>query len=85
VRALDGPARYAAHDMHEGSATDTRRSRSKTAAATREALLVQHAEARRLRNAAELGGHEWEQASAEVGRIEVEIARIERAMDPPRV
>jgi hypothetical protein len=53
--------------------------------ATREALLEQHAEARRRRNAAELGGHEWEQASAEVGRIEIEIARIERAMDPPRV
>ena len=29
--------------------------------------------------------HEWEHASAEVGRIEIEIARIERAMDPPRV
>jgi len=53
--------------------------------ATREELLEQHAAARRRRNAAELGGHEWEQASAEVGRIEVEIARIERAMDPPRV
>ena len=52
---------------------------------TREALLEQHADARRRRNAAELGGHEWEQASAEVGRIEIEIARIERAMDPPRV
>ena len=54
-------------------------------ATTRDELLVQHAEARRLRNAAEPGGHEWEHASAEVGRIEVEIARIERAMDPPLV
>ena len=53
--------------------------------ATREALLEQHAAARRRRNAAELGSHDWEQASAEVGRIEVEIARLERAMDPPRV
>lgn len=52
---------------------------------TREALLVQHAEARRRRNAAEPGGHDWEHASAEVGRIEVEIARIEREMDPPLV
>ena len=86
MRAFDAPARYAAQDMHEGSPTDTRRrSGGKTAASTREALLGQHAEARRRRNAAELGGHEWEQASAEVGRIEVEIARIERAMDPPRV
>jgi hypothetical protein len=56
-----------------------------TTPATREALLEQHAAARRRRNAAELGGHEWEQASAEVGRIEIEIARLARAMDPPRV
>jgi hypothetical protein len=53
--------------------------------ATREALLEQHAAARARRNAAALGSHEWEQASGEVGRIEIEIARIERAMDPPRV
>ena len=53
--------------------------------ATREELLALHAAARARRNAAVLGGHEWEQAQAEVGRIEVEIARIERAMDPPRV
>jgi hypothetical protein len=54
-------------------------------APTREDLLVQHAEARRRRNAAEPGGQEWEHASAEVGRIEIEIARIEREMDPPLV
>jgi hypothetical protein len=54
-------------------------------APTRDELLVQHAEARRRRNAAELGSSAWEEASNEVGRIEVEIARIERAMDPPRV
>ena len=61
------------------SASDT------TAAQTREALQAQHAEARARRNAAEPGGHEWEQASADVGRIEVQIAALERAMDPPRV
>jgi hypothetical protein len=54
-------------------------------APTREELLVRHTEARRRRNAAALGSPEWEEASHEVGRIEVEIARIERAMDPPRV
>jgi len=52
---------------------------------TRETLMAQHAEARHRRNAAPLGSPEWEQASLEVGRIEVEIARVERAMDPPRV
>jgi hypothetical protein len=54
-------------------------------APTREQLLAQHAEARARRNRAALGSHEWEAATAEVGRIEVEIARVERAMDPPRV
>jgi hypothetical protein len=54
-------------------------------ATTREELLVQHAEARHRRNAAEPGSHEWEHASSDVGRIEIEIARIEREMDPPLV
>ena len=58
---------------------------SSVMALTREALLAQHAEARRRRNAAPLGSPEWEAASHEVGRIEIEIARTERAMDPPRV
>ena len=52
---------------------------------TREELLALHKAARARRNASVLGGHDWEQAQAEVGRIEVEIARIERAMDPPQV
>jgi hypothetical protein len=54
-------------------------------AATREQLLVEHAAARHRRNAAALGSREWEDASADVGRIEVEIARLERAMNPPRL
>ena len=52
---------------------------------TREELLVLHKEARARRNAAVGGSHDWETAQAEVARIEVEIARIERAMDPPQV
>ena len=52
---------------------------------TREALLEQHAAARRRRDAAELGSEAFREAAAEIARIEVEIARIERAMDPPRV
>jgi hypothetical protein len=54
-------------------------------ATTREDLLARHREARHRRNAAAPGSHDWELASIEVGRIEVEIARLERAMDPPRV
>jgi hypothetical protein len=52
---------------------------------TREELLVLHREARHRRMTAEPGGHAWEQASAEVERIEVQIARVEREMTPPRI
>jgi hypothetical protein len=52
---------------------------------TREELMAQHAEARKRRMAAVGGSPEWEQASHDVGRIEIEIARIEREMDPPLV
>ena len=51
----------------------------------RASLMVLHREARRRRDAAPLGSEERAAAMDEVGRIEVHIARIERAMDPPRV
>jgi hypothetical protein len=54
-------------------------------ASTREELLVLHRAARARRNVAVPGSPEWERASIEVGRIEVEIARIEREMTPPLV
>ena len=52
---------------------------------TRAELLPLHEAARQRRNAAKLGGATWTEASLEVERIEVEIARLERAMDPPAV
>lgn len=52
---------------------------------TRESLLAQWREERRKRAAAPLGSEAFREASEQVARIEVEIARIERAMDPPRV
>lgn len=52
---------------------------------TREELLEEHAAARRRRDAAPLGSDEYRATADEVGRIEVEIARVERALDPPRV
>jgi len=52
---------------------------------TREALLVLHRAARRRRDAAPLDSEERAAAMVEIGRIEVHIARIERAMDPPLV
>ncbi len=52
---------------------------------TREQLLIQWQDARRRRHAAELGSEAFREASEEIARIEIEIARTERAMDPPQV
>jgi hypothetical protein len=52
---------------------------------TRDALLALHRETRRRRNAAAHGSPEHKAAIALLGRIEVEVARLERAMDPPLV
>jgi hypothetical protein len=45
---------------------------------TREQLMVQWREARRRRDAADLGSDAWREAAEEIGRIEVEVARVER-------
>ena len=50
---------------------------------TREELLALHRDTRRRRNAAPHGSEEHVAAIELIGRIEVEIARLERAMDPP--
>jgi hypothetical protein len=50
---------------------------------TREALLDLHRETRKRRNKAAHGSPEHVEAIALLGKIEIEIARIERAMDPP--
>jgi hypothetical protein len=52
---------------------------------TREALLALHRDLRHRRDAAPLDSHERAEAMAEVGRVEVEIARLDRSTDPPRV
>lgn len=51
----------------------------------RDALLALHRKVRERRNAAPLMSDERAQASEEIAAIEVHIARIERAMDPPLV
>ena len=51
---------------------------------TREALLDLHAAVRSRRNAATLGSAEHREAVDELGRIEIRIAAVERAMTPPR-
>ena len=52
---------------------------------TRAELLALHAETRRRRNAAQLGSPEYREAVELIGLIEVEIARLDRAADPPLV
>ena len=52
---------------------------------TRDELLALHRETRRRRNAAPHGSPEHVAAIDLLGRIEIEVARIERAMDPPLV
>ncbi len=44
-----------------------------------------HREARQRRDAAVLGSEEHGAAVAEVGRLEVEMARLQRRMEPPLV
>ena len=51
----------------------------------RAALLVLHQAARRRRDAAALMSEARAEAAYEIERIEVQVARIERAMDPPLV
>ena len=50
---------------------------------TRAELMELHRETRARRNAAAHGSEEHVAAITLIGRIEIEIARIERAMDPP--
>ena len=50
---------------------------------TRAALLELHGETRKRRNQAAHGSQEHVDAIDLLGKIEIEIARIERAMDPP--
>jgi hypothetical protein len=52
---------------------------------TRAELLALHRATRARRNAAAHGSPEHVEAIDLIGRIEIEIARIERAMDPPVV
>jgi hypothetical protein len=51
----------------------------------RASLMELHRAARRRRDAAPLDSHDRVAAALEIERIEIHIASIERAMDPPLV
>ena len=61
------------------------KSASKPLPDDRAALIALHQAARRRRDAAPLQSRERAEAAFEIERIEVHIAAIERAMDPPLV
>jgi hypothetical protein len=50
---------------------------------TRPELMALHAEARKRRAAAPLGSEAFRAAVEELGRIEIRIADVDRAQDPP--
>ena len=64
--------------MSDAKATPTR-------GLSRDELMEQWRAARRRREAAALGSEAFRKAAEEIADIEVEIARIERAMNPPLV
>lgn len=51
----------------------------------RDQLLARWREARRRREAAELNSEAYREAAEEVAALEIEIARTDRAMNPPLV
>lgn len=59
--------------------TDQPRPSAGATTAQREALLREHAEQRRLRDASPLGSEPFQAAAIRIAEIEVEIARLERA------
>jgi hypothetical protein len=61
------------------------KSASKPLPDDRAALIALHQAARRRRDAAPLQSRERAEAASDIERIEVHIAAIERAMDPPLV
>jgi hypothetical protein len=81
-KKVEKPAKHAA-----AQAKPARRSKSTAGGSplpqTRAELMELHRQTRARRNAAAHGSEEHVAAITLIGRIEIEIARIERAMDPP--
>lgn len=64
---------------------DLERPTGRTPSSPRDELMREWRAARARRDAAELGGEAYREACEDIARVEIEIARVERAMDPPRV
>jgi hypothetical protein len=80
-----GAAADAAGGQHHAAAAHGRPARiDRSLPADRRALIGLHADARRRRSAAPLGSEAYRAAVDEIGRIEVRIADVDRAADPPQ-
>ena len=80
-----GGAASDAGGQHHAATAHGRPARiDKSLPADRAALIALHAEARRHRAAAPLGSEAYRAAADEIGRIEIRIADVDRAADPPR-
>jgi hypothetical protein len=69
----------------KGGKPEGSKAASPTLPQTRAELLALHRETRARRNAAAHGSPEHVEAVDLLGRIEIEVARVERATDPPLV
>lgn len=72
-------------DTSENPGSSERQPESTPLPEDRESLMALHREARRRRDAAPLMSEARAEAALEIERIEIQVARIERAMDPPLV
>jgi hypothetical protein len=69
---------------HHGAAAHGQPARVDTSLpGSREELLELHRQTRARRNAAALGSDEFREAVDLIGRIEIRVAAIDRAQDPP--
>jgi hypothetical protein len=78
------PATAAGGQHHAATAHGRPARIDKSLPATRDELIALHAAARQRRAAAPLGSEAYRAAADEIGRIEIRIADVDRAADPPR-
>lgn len=85
VGGASGAAADAAGGQHHAAAAHGRPARiDRSLPGDRDTLIALHADARRRRSSAPLGSEAYRAAVDEIGRIEVRIADVDRAADPPR-
>ena len=77
--------RKKAEAASEAAAMPRKSARERGLPGDRASLLKLHLELRRKRDAAPLLSEERAETVIELARVEVEVARIERAMNPPLV